>query len=323
MSARIRNIVVGVATLTSDDPTPPHAGEDPVLEPAARLAKALGATLHVAHVFELPDAVMVGYPGYVPYIDAELHARCARDLRARLEAVVARFGLPDVRCHAIEGSAGRALLELADEVEADLIVVGATRRGRVWRNLLGTTADRVIRGARVPVLVLHQPLGDAVRRVLLTTDLSEESAALHDRGIAAAEALFGGGLELRTLLVVWFDMMLPPPLREDSLKEAAAAELARFLSRPGLKAGIEPRVRFGEVAREIVAEAGEWSADLVVLGTHGRSGFSRLALGSTAAATLRGAGCNVLVVPRAVVRAKAAEPVRKPAAEFVDAGSAI
>jgi nucleotide-binding universal stress UspA family protein len=306
MSARIRTVVVGVATITSDDPT--RGGEDPVLAPAVELARSLGATLHVVHAFELPDLVLAGYPEYLPYADPAFHAQYARELRARLEARAARFGYADVRCHAVEGSAGRTLVEVAEEVKADLLVVGATRRGRVWRNLLGTTADRVIRGARVPVLVLHQPFAAPIRRVLLTTDLSEESGRLHDRGLATAAALFGEALEVRTLLVVWFDVMLPPPLREDALRAAATTELSRFLVGRGGAAPIHPRVRFGEPAREIVAEADEWKADLVVMGTHGRSGFSRLALGSTAAATLRGAGCNVLVVPRERAPAVRAAP---------------
>ena len=63
----------------------------------------------------------------------------------------------------------------------------------------------------------------------------------------------------------------------------------------------------------MVREAEEWGAGLIVLGTHGRSGFSRLALGSTAAATLRGAGCNVLVVPRASAREEVEKAIRVPA----------
>jgi len=312
MSARIRTVVVGVATITSDDPT--RGGEDPVLAPAVALARSLGATLHVVHAFELPDLVLAGYPEYLPYADPAFHAQYARELRARLEARTAKFDYPEIRCHAVEGSAGRTIVDVAEEVEADLLVVGATRRGRVWRNLLGTTADRVIRGSRVPVLVLHQPFAAPIRRVLLTTDLSEESGHLHDRGRSMAAALFGGALEMRTLLVVWFDAMLPPPLREDALRRAATAELSRFLAEHAGAAPIQPRVRFGEAAREIVAEADEWKADLVVLGTHGRSGFSRLALGSTAAATLRGAGCNVLVVPRDPLPALRAVPSPRRAA---------
>jgi len=308
MITPIRNIVVGVATLGEDDAVGGRHGEDPVLAPAVALARSLGATLHVVHVHEMPAPLLNAWAQYAPYVEPDFRTRYCRDQLVRLERMAGGYQYPRLRCHSIEGSPGRTLVEVAAREHADLVVVGATRRGRFWRNLLGTTADRVIRGSAVPVLVVHQPFVRPVRRVLLTTDLSDESAQLHDRGAETAACLFGAGLELRTLMVVWFDALLPPPLKEDALKEAAEAELRQFVAERQRGAAITARVRFGEVPREITREAEEWRADLLVLGTHGRSGFSRLALGSTAAATLRGAGCNVLVVPRAALKVEALEP---------------
>ena len=56
-------------------------------------------------------------------------------------------------------------------------------------------------------------------------------------------------------------------------------------------------VRTGFAREEIVATLAERKADLAVLGTHGRSGFERLMLGSVASGVLRSAGCNLLIVP--------------------------
>lgn len=56
-------------------------------------------------------------------------------------------------------------------------------------------------------------------------------------------------------------------------------------------------VPFGEPVREILAAAREWRADLLVLGTHGRSGLARMLIGSTAEGVLRHATCPVLIVP--------------------------
>lgn len=317
MSATIRTLVVGVATLSDDDPVlaPDHG--DPVLAPAAELARRLGATLHVVHAYELPPPVLTGYPDYLPALASTFPESYEGQILARLEAAMARFPGVDAVCHAVEGPAGRAICDVADREHAGLVVVGATRRGRVWRNLLGTTAERVVRASHVPVLVLHGPFTRPVRRVLLTTDLSPESGALHDRGLTTARAVFGEPLEAETLLVVGYDLMAPPPLREDLLKDAAEGELARFLdARPAPRPG--GRVRVGDVPRQIVREAEEWGADLVVLGTHGRSGWQRFVLGSTAEATLRSAGCNVLVVPRATAAVAAGAPAREP-----DAGHAM
>ena len=172
MPQPIRNLVVGVATLAHDDPAAAHAGEDPVLAPAVELARSLDAVLHVVHVYEMPTPVLAAYAQYVPYVDDDFRARFGRDLLERLRQQTGRFGYERIFCHVVEGSAGRTLVEIAAREKAELVIVGATRRGRFWRNLLGTTADRVIRGSPVPVLVLHQPFTAPVRRVLLTTDLS-------------------------------------------------------------------------------------------------------------------------------------------------------
>ena len=56
-------------------------------------------------------------------------------------------------------------------------------------------------------------------------------------------------------------------------------------------------VRAGDPVREIIAAAAEWRADLIVLGTHARSGLARLFLGSTAEGVLRHSTCPVLIVP--------------------------
>jgi nucleotide-binding universal stress UspA family protein len=61
---------------------------------------------------------------------------------------------------------------------------------------------------------------------------------------------------------------------------------------------VEPAVRTGGApAAEIVEEAVDWRADVLVVGTHARHGIDRLLLGSTAEACMRDAPCNVLAVP--------------------------
>jgi len=78
--------------------------------------------------------------------------------------------------------------------------------------------------------------------------------------------------------------------------EQAEAELDAFLtSIPTVPSG--GTVRVGSPAHAILGVAGEWDADLVVLGTHGRRGLPRLFLGSVAETVLRKARCSALVIP--------------------------
>jgi nucleotide-binding universal stress UspA family protein len=188
-------------------------------------------------------------------------------------------------------------VRVAREVGAELLIVGAARRSRLGRAILGTTAQRVLREAPAPVLVVRRPMPVPVRRVLLTTDLSELSAAVHEAALDTVDLFVGAPERVRSLLVVGWTLA-PPPLGEEVLERAALGELEAFLrDRGAVGPQVEPVVRTGMPADEIVAEAGDWDADLLVVGTHAKGWGARLMLGSVAEASLRDAPCNVLAVP--------------------------
>jgi nucleotide-binding universal stress UspA family protein len=311
MGARIRTLVAGIATVHDPEAAGAPAPADPVLEAAIGLAASLGATLHLVHAFQLPDPLLWAYSGYTTVPDPRFIDEYAEGARRRLRAEADAAGADaSVRCHAEPGPAGDVLCRHAETLDADLVLVGPTRRGKVWRGLLGTTADRVVRGSPAPVLVVRRAFDPAARRVLLTTDLSDLSAAVHERALDLVEALHPGDPDVRSALVVAFDGALPPPLSEDRIAEAAAAELRRFLdARRPRGYPVEPVVRVGDVARELAAEAEAWDAGLVVVGTAGRRGTSRLLLGSSAAGTLRRTSRNVLAIPAAALPRPAVDGV--------------
>jgi nucleotide-binding universal stress UspA family protein len=300
MSKKIRTIVVGVAAISDQDS---HAGPgdaDPVLAPAVELARSLGAALHVVHVFSLPEPVLAAYGG-APH-DPAFHARCAGQIALHLRGQAARYpGGERAHCHALEGSPGPRLAELADEVGADLVIVGASRRGRLWHSILGTTAARMLRAAHVPVLVLRKPFRRRPARILLATDLSPQNGAAHTRAIETIGAAFGDeGLRFRAVYVVSYDAMLPPPLPEEVLEGIAARQLDRFIARDVRSAHpVEMQVRSGDLSGEIVRAADEWQADLLVMAARA-TGAPEGWLGSTTASAIRHASCNVLVVPPAL-----------------------
>ncbi|HET7464035.1 MAG TPA: universal stress protein [Longimicrobium sp.] len=294
MSEPIRTIVVGVA----------HAHvADLALRAATDLALACGAELHLVHALEPP---LLG--GKAADTGADyMHHRDGRDgrvreaLRRALNEIVAGRGELRSRAWVYPMAPGDAILTVARRVGAGVVVVGASRHGALERALLGTAAQRVIRASPVPVLVARRDFAEPPRRVLLTTDLSELSAAVHETALDTLDGLFPGRtLELRSLAVV-FHGMLPPPLTVGTLAHRAQGELAAFLSaRRPRAAHVEPALRVGRAAEEIAAEAAEWDADLLVLGTHARHGVERFLAGSVAETALTAVDCNVLVVPPSV-----------------------
>lgn len=288
MTGKIGTIVVGVATLRR---------EDPVLRPAVELAEALGARLHVVHAFlpEDPTVNVFAHPRYGRNTLQVQEGAVVSALEAQVEAI---GGGVRVRCRAVAGDAATALRQVVREVGADLVVAGATRRGPVARTVLGTTCGHVLRGSRVPVLMLRPAADGARGRVLVTTDLSPLSGEVYDRGVEVARSLVGGDAPSFRSLFVASD--LPPAFSAvaDLSRRARQEECERFLGeRRERPEGMEARVRVGDPAREIVAEAAAWEAGLIVVGSHARRGAARLILGSVAEAVVRDAPCSVLVIP--------------------------
>jgi nucleotide-binding universal stress UspA family protein len=147
----------------------------------------------------------------------------------------------------------------------------------------------------------------SIRKILVPTDFSETSGAAYETAIELSERL---GADLCLVHVhqvpayVFPDGLLPlsPDLLEE-MERAVVAELERQAQRAraaGLRVSV--RSRTGVVHQEILDQAKAWAAELIVMGTHGRSGFSHALLGSVAERVLRKAPCPVLTVgPRCSV----------------------
>ena len=293
MPALIRTIVAGIADVEA---------EEPLLHAALGWARAFCATLHIVHASDASTAAPLEIRGMVQVPGSER-------VRAALEARVRKLGggVP-VEYDIVAGRADRALIDVARATEAGLIVVGSTRRGRIGAWLLGTTAQHVVRYASSPVLVVRSPQPPTLSRVLLAADLTELSSAVHEHtsrlvdGLCAAERP-----TLRSVFVNPYEGEIPPGEARGELLDWGSSELEAFLWEGALRElPIERKVRLGHPAHEIVAEAREWRADLLVVGTRARKGPGRVLLGSVAEEVIPRAPCDVLVVPIGAVRG--AEP---------------
>ena len=140
-----------------------------------------------------------------------------------------------------------------------------------------------------------------ITRILVATDFSPTADAALAQARALAEAL-GASLHL---LHVFEDpyttapevyAVLPPDFREHALREAARQLDERLGRQEKREFGGTTNVVVGSPARDIVRFAAEDSIDLIVVGTHGRSGIAHLLLGSVAERVVRTAPCMVLTV---------------------------
>lgn len=269
-------------------------------------ARAEGARIYLVHSFATPLAAspVIGTFGKLAFpreTDAQLEDEEAR-MHRRLEEQVRRVGVsPDETAgHVVRhGAPHRILGDLAAELGADLIVVGATGGDRLHR-LLGSTADRVLRRATCPVLIVRGEPAMPPARVLAPVDLSPLSATAFRTGVERLGLLPGNAPEIEALFVLSpIQRQVSPQFSPEQVDRFAEEELEHFVTaHAGDAAGrVRSRVRVGTAREEILEEIEAWRPDLVVLGTHGLGGFDRLVIGSVAADIVREAPCSVLVVP--------------------------
>ncbi len=134
----------------------PHDFGEPAqhaFEYAMNLAEELGAKVTILHAYEVP---MYGYPEGVP-LAGKMAAQFERGARAALDAVASRGRRPkvDVQVALRQGPAWSEIGAAAQELGADLVVMGTHGRKGVDRALLGSVAEKVLRTASVPVLTVH------------------------------------------------------------------------------------------------------------------------------------------------------------------------
>jgi nucleotide-binding universal stress UspA family protein len=144
-----------------------------------------------------------------------------------------------------------------------------------------------------------------IRRILCPVDLSEHSRRALDHAVAIARWYGSRIIAIHVVSPAPVSaygpgpVVLEPAMMNAADRDQLQASLDAFVQAESAHGvTIDTAIREGNTAAEILAQAADLPADLIVIGTHGRSGFERLLLGSVAEKVLRKAGCPVLTVPR-------------------------
>lgn len=269
--------------------------------PEGTLIRVVAALEHAAELAGIP------WMPVPPPDESEIESSLVRRYQTALEAAERIFERPGLGVEALllRGRPASAIVDEARAFRADLIVVGNRGHGQFETMLLGSVSAEVVDHAPCPVLVARTP---RLRTILLADDGSEGAKEAAD--LLAEWPIFQGlrvtVMSVSEVAVPWSAGMAPGlydqvmESYQESVQEARR-ELAALvsatadrLSDAGLVTSVE--VRDGDPAPSIVKAATEHGVDLIVMGTRGLTGLSRILLGSVARNVLIHAPCSVLIV---------------------------
>ena len=263
---------------------------DCALHRAAMIARQLDAALHVLHVVHPLNL----YPGQ--NVDAAALDDAALDeagtrLDVLVQGVAEQYG---IRTHAAWriGRAHTQIAAYAQEVAADLVVVGARGENAVQRLFLGSTPMRLLRVRSGPLLIVRRP-NWLYEHVLAAVDFSADS----DAAIVWARRLAGDArLDVLHILEPELDRRLPQAKRKEAnadMHNIAQNLMTNLLAKlPGENSA---HVELGYVPTRILELAQQWRTDLIVVGRHGHGGLEAFLLGSVSKDIIQAADCDVLV----------------------------
>ncbi|MCO5094491.1 MAG: universal stress protein [Xanthomonadaceae bacterium] len=205
----------------------------------------------------------------------------------------------DIVVRVEEGRVNETLARVAVEEGAGLIVTGIARSESLGRTVLGSTVDWLARHATVPVLVVRDRTHGAYRNIVLASDFSPSARFALER----AAGLFAGvPMTVFNAFEVPFLGMMDPKAQSAIAqgREAATREGQEFLASaaldPSPREAIRLHVEHGEPVRLTYEYARDHEADLIVLGTHGRSALFDILIGSIARRILETAATDILLV---------------------------
>ena len=266
---------------------------------AAELGSSIAARAGVACrlVHAVPDYWMAMTPPETP-VDRETLVNAAVD---HARSVIGQSLLGSVAPAALDtlevrvGRGPLVLDEVAHEVQAGVVVLGGKRR-RALTRIGGSTVTHMVRLGQFPVLATDGVSRD-IKRILVAVDLSYAAAPAIKVARRWAALLRA---ELRVLHCVE-PVPIVPGLRtrapDDEIFRSSERSVLREITPLFEGQAADIVIRRGRAAGAITAEARQWHADLVVVGSHGRGWVDRLLIGSTSERLLNVLPANVLVIP--------------------------
>ena len=282
-------------------PTDFSPGSEQALSLATRLASTEECELVVVHSWHLPPSAYSLENPFPPAVTQQFMSEAQARIDAAVQVARAN-GARRVSGQLVSGVPWMKIVEALDSQAFDLCVVGTRGRTGLGRVLLGSVAEQVVRHAPCSVLAVH-PDGEPhpFKNVLVPTDFS--ASAEHALEVAGMMVASDGAVTLLHVieLPVPYSGKLPVVGIERELARQACEWLDAAVKalQTRTQARVETLYRIGYPgAQTLAAMEDDRTIDLVVMGSHGRTGIKRALMGSVAEKVVRHARCPVLVARR-------------------------
>jgi len=265
--------------------------DDAAVNAAVQLAKEFGAQLTLLHVVEATHPAIQLYRMQ----DAEPYMKQLANHVASRQVTVAQSLVK-------LGTPAQTIIDVAQEQNADLIVIGAGDRKNAADFTLGPIAEAVTGHAPQPVLAVRPGEPELYfSKILCPVDQSRTSFRGLQNAVQLAKAI---GSELFVLSVIpevsWLTAAAETGVLTDARLEYASEwtqEFEQFLQKVDFSdVAWKSEVRYGVPQEEIIAAAKELGSDLIIMGATGRTGLVQVLLGSTTRRVMRVMPCSLLTV---------------------------
>jgi nucleotide-binding universal stress UspA family protein len=275
---------------------------------AKYLAKQFGSKIHGLFVSEIHFPIMFGYPIYKGEL-MEIVEKTEKDFEDKFSSLTEKLNTEGVNFKGsiVRGGVAEAILHMADQENADLVVMG--KRGHQFNEkiILGSQTIKVLRDSNVPVLAYKKKspkTEERISSILVALDISEKTDSAIKSGLELA-------LKLKATLIVvyvfWVDTHvydIPSDL-VDRIVDHSSEKLIRrvkkiqedsyLINKKIESLNIQTQVLYGfNPGISVSNYAYDNSIDLIVINTHGRKGSNRVFLGSVTETVIRESNCSVL-----------------------------
>ena len=255
---------------------------------------------HSIHVPPAPHFMRGGYPDH-----DQLSATLREGAESRLQELAQSLDHPKVRIEIREGKPSEQMCAIAEEVEADLVVVGehGPRRG-IW-NIMGSTAEKLLSNCDRPTLLARRLPDGSFQSILVAVDEDATGARALRTAHALAE-LFGAKVSAVHVVsdsLYWNTERTCGPEEARKVKASLQEQAHDWLAEEAGKAGFAPdcldlEIASGQPDYAIPTAAERCGADLIVMGRPGITGVEGAVLGSATRSVIHYATCSVWMLER-------------------------